>query len=147
MERHFILPATLAAALHAGLLFGYRPTPTTTTVPPKEPPTDAIRIVMPIEVEATIIEVPPDTPRPKGPLTPQPADPEIFQTLRVDTISIPVSNPPRISIDRSGPLVPIGAPDGADAIGPHIFTPTHLDNQPRIRSQVAPQFPFDAKKR
>jgi periplasmic protein TonB len=146
MDRHFILPATLAAALHAGVLFGYRPAHIKGPGPVREPAAPVIPLVIYEEIESRIFETTPDTPRPKG-STLQPADPEIVGPIDRDAIPVPIVNLPKIPVDRPNSREPIGIQDGMDNIGPMIFLPASLDNEPRIRSQVAPQFPYDAKRR
>lgn len=153
MDRQFLLPATVAAALHVGLLFGYRPDHVAApTRSPLVPISDFVRDVFVIDViqpdDATEVQASrpasgeprPTTPEP--PVTPRPTD------IVIDVPVTPAINPNTIlskiplgPIGPSSDLLPVVRPgDGG------LFRSGDLDNTPRTRSQVAPVYPFEAKR-
>lgn len=155
MERHFVLPITIAAALHAGLLFGFRPSHTDTTK-------DIVRRLVTTTTKPPI-EVTLDEPKsesvPDEKLVPKGSSPVERPTLPEPT---PVEHPvgPTVNIPRavpqaftSGPkfdLSPAGRPDGwegVDRLGDGLIGAKFLDDPPRARLQGSPSYPIEAKTR
>jgi protein TonB len=153
MERHFALPITLAAALHAGLLFGYRPAHVTATE-------DATRIstvskpMPPIEVA---LNPPEPESNPNEPVaskgssdTERPTAPELPPTDASDRITVdlpPVTH--SVTTDIKMDLRPPGIPDGSDNAGDlsnALTTARQLDNPPRTRLQTPPLYPAEARR-
>ncbi len=153
MERHFILPATIAAALHAGLLFGIRshtddlpPTigkiiqrwPTEPLPPELTPPPEA-HDEEPAATKGTAGDPPPMQPE-----RPEPSRPTDF------TFDPPQSER-TVNIDvKSAIPGPRGDPFGddvGDKAGPGVLRIIDLDGAPRARLQATPNYPFEAKSR
>ena len=152
MERHFILPATIAAALHAGLLFGFRTH--TIVVPPS-----VAKIIRWQPVDQLAPELPPPREpdeeiltRPKG----LDGEPPPSLVERPDSrerdfpIEIPRHDPsPRTTATPTIPPGLIGDPKGPDLPGlggPPMARIVDLDNVPHARLQTAPVYPVDAKR-
>lgn len=156
MERHFLLPVTIAAALHAGLLLVIKrgPVPEAAPevirwvvgekppllIPPESPPEEFVALE-PKPAKGSPLDTPPQGPE----NTTVALKPRDFEILRLPTPTAPVPNRPTI------PTGPPGVLDGED--GPArpgtrgIIGAAYLDNPPRTRAQPAPQYPFDAKSR
>jgi protein TonB len=151
MERHFALPIAIAAALHAGLLYGIRPphvvslpshdevkTIITEWVFPKDPPEQ------PVEESSGGGSTKSDEPEPFVPSQPEPLVPNPGQ---IETRLPPPSPDGGPSIDRI-PIRDFGLPGPGDGIGHGpLFKRSDLDNEPRARAQVPPQFPVEARRR
>ena len=154
MDRHFLVPATIAAALHAGLLFGIRPSKTAAVASePKPPVIDFVKKV----VEFIVDSVPPEGADRSAP--PRPADaappvlPELPAAQPVDAFPMP---PPAVPGPASlvpvttippGPFGPASDLPTGPGVGPGgVWKGTDLDRTPRTRSQTPPAYPFEAKK-
>lgn len=156
MERHFLLPVTIAAALHGGLLLVIRRGPVPEPVP---------SVIQWVVGEKPALLMPPESlpeelvtfdsrPAKGSPLEAPPVgvdnstvtvDVRDFVIERSPTPTVPGPNRPTI------PTGPIGVPEGTDDGIRHgkgsIIGAAYLDNPPRTRAQPAPQYPFDAKSR
>ncbi|MCX6953580.1 MAG: TonB family protein [Verrucomicrobia bacterium] len=144
-----MIPATIAAALHAGLLFGIGRTP---------PVPKALDKPITIITEFLLT---PETPPPDlsnavaGPSggTPRPSlgEPPPVDTLAPITVAYTPSAPslPDIKSDLI-PSGPVGIPGPAvekPGVGPGgIVGLGDLDNTPRTRMTVTPNYPFEAKR-
>jgi protein TonB len=149
MERHFILPATIAAALHAGLLFGSHRTPAEVirNHPGPTPPT-----LCGLTVDDFF--PPPDETDQKDSSSASSASSERSVTLvehlvaptsdafvfeKVRTESGPSIDPGRISVG------PPGLGDNIGPVGPRVVSLTELDGVPRARVQPSPAYPPEAR--
>lgn len=151
MERHFALPITIAALLHAGLLFGNRASP----APGESPPAQPHKAWPPVPIE--VIEMPrpertdADSAPPKGsteverPVLPERPAPLHADDFRID---VPRELPPAkfkvTVIDPRMPGSPVGPDDGRGLAGGPLSA-TLLDAPPRARLQAPPQYPFEAR--
>jgi protein TonB len=150
MKRRFVIPAAVAMALHAFLLFGFRTQPG--TFPPKTPaspcifpPIEAVKVEWPDPVDDR------DTPAPRG--SPAEAPPSLDELFPKDTAAdftmTPTLPVPRLA--HTTMVIPgtPGDPQGSDAMpGPaHTgpFTAGQLDAPPRTRAQLAPVYPYEAQ--
>jgi protein TonB len=143
LNRHHLIPALIAAALHAALLFGirYHPTAAVVVPPGKGPPHSTI---VPVDF----------APPPDG----AESDPTVARGERVPSLpelpSPPVLGGPTIAIPAvyrpaapSGPLhvIPVGwSPIGDEATarpGDKLVVWRDLDRVPRARGQPAPVYP------
>jgi len=147
MESRFILPVTIATALHAFVLLGVKwPHFPSVVSTPTVQKTD----VQPVYVD---LETPdkPETPQDdssmaqKGspePLVPQldeaPPRPSIFEQPAEARRPQPVDVVSAITSDRVGVLEGVDGGRIGDVV---VFRPDALDNSPRTRSQVAPTYP------
>jgi periplasmic protein TonB len=150
MDRHFVLPATIAAALHAGLFFGF-PGRTVPSAPPAaransepRPPVIVIQDNASRDVEN---QLPNDggggTPRPDLIDPPKPSTKDDFPvTVNVDPTAVRPPGP-TLQIGDAGPLGPGTIP------GPYVPTTivsdTMLDAPPHARFQMAPPYPPSAR--
>jgi protein TonB len=145
MERHFTLPISIAAALHAGVFFGFHRVPAANVtngekniiwqpeiLPTPEPPEEMT------DVDRVEEKTPSTTPLPRSAenyTAPQPTD-------------IVITRPPLPEITTSG-IKDISQPVGID-IGSRdtrgIIDSLHLDNPPHARAQTPAQYPFEARR-
>jgi periplasmic protein TonB len=150
MDRHFALPATIAAALHAGLFFGFssRPAPITTPVIHFE---DEVKCALQITQDPPRVSAEEQSTPTAGGSTalpdlvqiPKPTDDSRFPvTLQVDPSSVRPSGPV-MRIDGIGPPGPgtIAGP----YVAPGIPSAVALDSPPHARLQMAPQYPAPAR--
>lgn len=153
MERHFILPVTIGAVIHAVLLFGFRSTRVTLPLSPKSAVialTDAFLVKDP--------EPPPERstdasePPPKGsPEAPRPTLEELPAVDAKDGLTIvvpptPAVYAPGIMRIESGPIgVFDGVPGGVGSLDVMVGV-TGLDKPPHARFQSAPPYPFEARR-
>jgi len=152
MERHFVLPVTIAAAFHAAVLFGFR-TPPVAAAPEPVRAVKASPSAPPVEVTLTA----PDTEvKPEGAVAPtgssdkeRPTLPELPSTETSDRVAInmpPVTH--TVTTEGKIDLKPFGVP-GGDKIGIGLakdFGIRDLDNPPRARLQSPPAYPLEAKR-
>ena len=152
MKRRFLVPVAVALVLHAILLFGFR-RGDPVVIPAKTPdfvcgltPVDMIKVEPPPDPAdtdpSTASKGKPDETRPELPELPVR---EPFAAITIP-VSIPNPRPPDSRLTMS--TEPWGDPKAEDRFGPHrtgTFTPDHLDNPPRTRSQPAPVYPYEAK--
>ncbi len=152
MERHFIIPASIAAALHAGLLFGIRPDHAAVT--PLKNAIKAIPLCDPFFVDPPAPEVTAEAAAPLGapgnarpifdepPVTAKPAN------FVIEVPIVPASDLTRIV--TTIPLGPVGLPEGklpGPGIGAgNVIRIGDLDSTPRTRVQSPPVYPYEAKK-
>lgn len=156
MERKFALPLALAAAIHVGLLFGIPNSTTATTTragdkPPVAPPapdSDPMEVILAPPGDealpsAAANDHPPPPVTPERPPTPS-ADPFVIVVPER-----PVRNPDRVATDLTnvnfGPESRDGQKVDGGRVG-NILTPDLLDNPPRTRLQVPPQYPPDKRR-
>lgn len=152
MKKRFMIPAAVAMALHAILLFGFRTArpglirQSPLDPPATPPPFDAVQIELPSDRDN------PAAPAPQGEINA--ARPDLPPLPVRDPIAeIPMPSPlpsprpihttNRLSIDPIGD--PAGAIDGIGPGGPGPISSTWLDNPPRTRSQLAPVYPYEAQ--
>lgn len=150
MERHFILPVTVAVALHAGLLLGFR----------RGPVPGVINTVIQMVKTDPMFIPPPEDPPPvydaaesarKGPQDPPPTgidesipshDPIAIEIAR-QPVAIP--GPDRPSIPLELPGMPGGTGYGNRPGTGDILNLSQLDGVPRTRAQIAPIYPARAR--
>ena len=151
MKRRFVIPAAVALGAHALFLFGFRsatPSPSVnageralTSPPPRAPD--------PVPVLA--IDRPADAPG-AGAGTPVPAQPDVLRpppagapTMPWEPVSArPVTITPA-TVVPSDWTPALGGGEGAGG-GGGLFSPVDLDEPPRLRSRVAPVYPYDQRK-
>ncbi len=143
MDRSLIIPLSIAAALHAGVLFGFK------------------RGVVPAvaHVKSTWIEIhapPPVEDPPEEEKTSEQKDPTLSAALvprSVEPVTPPdptrMEIPPVPAVDADPRLKDLKnvdfRPINVSRSDGNVFDPTMLDNTPRARVQIAPPYPFDAK--
>lgn len=153
MDRHFLIPVSIAAALHAGLLLGPG-APAKPAATPEKPREyfDAFAFLTPLDL------TPPD-PAPDEPASAAaassaaPSLPELttHPALEAFTIKVPESVPVAHTLPTSKlPLGPIG-PESTGDHGLHshrnpVLNLGDLENTPRTRTQSSPIYPFEAKR-
>jgi protein TonB len=150
MERHFILPATIAAALHAGLLFGIRSghDHDSTVAGPVQKIIDTVQ-------RFELIPTPPEPPEETvSGATAGGSSGEASVTLDEYVIAPPKDafvftkpqtepgnnlNPEKISFG------PPGLGDTIGNVGPRVVSSIELDGAPRARVQASPAYPPEAR--
>ena len=151
MERHFVLPVTIAAAFHAAVLFGLHPAHVSVVKDPVRTPTVSPS-TPPVEVELTspVTESKPeDAVAPKGSSEKErPTAPELPPSDSSNRVKIDMP-PATHAVTTVGKfdLTPFGVPDGRE-IGSGVkndFGIRDLDSAPRTRMQGPPQYPYAAK--
>jgi protein TonB len=152
MDRHFLLPATIAAAIHAGLLFGIRPEKAAAVI--NALPTKLIALTS----DKPPFEEPPPEVEDKGekaansapsapPSLPEipPANPTSTFEIKVPVVPVSVNTTPTLTI----PVGPFGPPSdlpaGPNIVGGNVLNPADLDGSPRTRVQSSPPYPYSAK--
>jgi len=152
MNERFLIPTAVAAALHALLFFGYQPVHMPGALndglrssPVKKLPNVEIELVLPRDPDD------PDTAaQPKG--EPAEARPELPEPPPRDAVTeVPLpKNPPSIAPTQFSPAIPTGSfgdPNGLIGIAQNVPVRSDwLDNPPRTRTQVAPLYPYEARK-
>lgn len=152
MNSRFVLPATVAGAMHLAAFFAY--TPTATVRPPVAPD-------KPVKIDDRgLISLAPEPPSPSDE-TDNPAELPQGDTLlrplvgeEPPTMDHPpvdlVAEPLAPSVPSSGVVsdripgpygVPNGIPGGLPNPGSKIIDASKLDHQPQARSQIAPVYP------
>jgi len=151
MERHFIIPITIAAALHAGLLFGFHgnaadPVPgRVKTRPPHGPD------LPPIELPPPELQLETDrSTRAESSASETPISLEDGPVPRREN-DFPISLPrPDPATRITTTLIPVGPPgistDIGEGGGPRILSPKDLDGAPRARVQARPNYPIEARR-
>jgi protein TonB len=155
MDRHFLIPATIAAALHAGLLFGIRPSKPDLSSAAAEKPViiELIKNLVEFTLEPTPAE---DTEKSSAQRPPEAAPPVLPEPPPINPaggfeLKVPETPPNICTVPvTTVPLGPFGPPTDLP-IGPGIATTgilngIDLDRTPRTRSQTPPAYPFEAKK-
>lgn len=152
MKRRFAFPIAVAVAFHAIVLFGFRPGRIETL---REERTHAM-VLKPVPTDIAQLEPKePETepaPMPKGSPESPPVSPD-------DLVRPPRPDEPTISVEPTRPVaetknltkIPttFGVPEGIGTFGTNsnsIFKSSDLDGTPRTRAQMAPAYPFEAKK-
>ncbi len=152
MERQFTLPIAIAAAIHAGLLFGYRPSSVASHVDALrksvtkhfEPP-PVVQLETrddPATTDSTPAKSSSEVERPSLPELPPPENPS------GPVMEMPRSNPTNALSPAKFDLRPPGLLNGSKlgaGIGAGLAGVRDLDNPPRARLQTAPQYPFEAR--
>ncbi|HYP16151.1 MAG TPA: TonB family protein [Opitutus sp.] len=149
MNTRFLLPATVATALHALVFFsGERPprSPVSKPVEMAEPPS---RMTMALDEPEEVPELHPDaTPQPKG--NPDALRPPSDEPPVVDSIYMQDSadrRPPAVHVVHKLAPGPFGVLEGIEGLWTDkpAFDVRQLDNVPRTRAQVAPAYPAEAR--
>jgi protein TonB len=147
MNRDLALSALAAAALHGGLFFGYAPAHK--PAPPREP-VEAIPVVpMPIykpdDPEPEVVRRDADEkPKPEAP-KPVPTLADHVTIANRDDITVPYKPTPEVKVPGVD-TIPTVYGSGGEGLKPHILSVIDLDRTPRTRSQIAPVYPFEAKR-
>ena len=150
MERHFVLPATIAAALHAGLLFGIRP-----GHDHDSSGAGPVQKIIDVVQRFDLIPTPPEPPEEtvsgataggsssktsvtldEHVLAP-PTDAFVF--TKVQTEPGNNINPEKISFR------PPGLGESVDPVGAPVVSSIDLDGAPRARVQGSPAYPPEAR--
>jgi protein TonB len=148
MDRSLILPLSLAAALHAGVLFGFNRGPVPTPlVAPAKPMLPGCTFDL---VEPPDPIVAPDCGGDIKPMTALPTRRGIDYSIPDPRSDWPVGTklpPLNIGGTAIGPVsivLPTGIGEGEGGL---IIDPAKLDKSPRTRLQIPPAYPFEAKAR
>lgn len=151
MHQRFIFPATVAAGVHAAILFGFGsgapPAPSMDAAAGKTPPT-----YVPFHV-ADDPPPPDDTKdeRPRGNASSRPMGEEAWTQPKAGDIAItiprtPVRSDPAVARIEPGLIgVPGGALEGGEWNSGPIVKSGELDRLPRTRVQVRPVYPASAR--
>ncbi len=152
MDRHFLVPATIAAALHAGLLFGIGSSKDGIKVTPTKVCGDLITCVFPVDL------MPPPEVENERVLAAReggPSHPSLDEPPPIDSpthFKIPVErnviNVGELHVDKI-PIavgVPGGTGDRPDFGGGKILSHGDLENTPRARVTASPTYPFEARR-
>jgi periplasmic protein TonB len=153
-HRKFALPVAIVLTAHALVLFGIPSTPTHT---------DGKRLTTTTTGKAYEIPVKPYEPPPlldpeanKEPVhsdnagQPPPTQIDYPQIAHPGDFIVPVEPPrlqPKGSVDRIGDGLGFN-PKGMDGVGPaspKLYSPDELDQPPRARLQISPDYPYSAK--
>lgn len=155
MDRHFLIPATIAAAIHGGLLFGIRPAKSelTSTTGKKPPIITVIELIRdftlepppPEEIEKVATQGSPDNARPTLDELP-PVNPTALFAIEVPKTPTSMPDIPISTIPRGPVGIPSGVAEGTGFEKGTGLRITDLDRTPRTRSQTPPAYPFEAKK-
>jgi protein TonB len=155
MDRNFVISATIAAALHVGLLFGYRPSSAVLAnevgcakpivfvcdlfSPPELPPPDENK------TENAVPEPAGGAPRPSLD-EPPPIDSPTPYEIPAKLASVNVSD---LIVEKipNGPNGPGAGTDGLNFNHNSVYRPGDLSNSPRARVTVSPTYPQEAKSR
>lgn len=154
MERHFVLPITIAAALHAGLLFGFRSSHTDIvkdtvrrlTTTDAKPPIEVMLDEPKSEATAEDKLAPKGSSEKERPTIPELPPTNETKGILVDVPPVTRHFPTEGKID----LKPFGVPTGSEDVVDFkagLFNARHLDNPPRARLQGSPSYPIEAKTR
>ncbi len=143
-----VLPATIAAVLHAGLLYNY----TDAIAPFRVRPPVLVDELKKPEIPVDVIEIPLATPQEEAPVVtplaggePRPELPDIINNTGPKEFTVPIENPPISKID-TGKIGPTGI---SGEFGPGQWTQGHpkvvsfanLDKTPRAKVQIPPDYP------
>lgn len=150
--QRFVLPATLAAAFHAALLYGSRDG--IVICPITFPPVFKCHLEKPVEIiEQPVVEdevIPEVVPMPKG--APRPENEEMYREVREATFIVnPIQSHSRHVVDP-GKIEPLGVPEGVGTdvmkgdFRQRIVSSTVLDKEPRAKVQMPPDYPPTMKK-
>lgn len=149
MNKRYVLPICFAAAAHGALLFGFTKSPRPIKAK-EDTETRRVPFVLTTE-EPPIVEIERSETAPKGqPDAPQPLrgpEPLPIEITHQQTMALPPIA--RVSSEdmQQWMNVPIGVSDGRiSETWKDVVTRDFLDNSPRTRFQVAPIYPFEAKK-
>lgn len=148
MDRNFVIPVLVAAAIHGGLFLAPRGEVPARVAKPE--PTKDYFLLTPPPLKEEVIDVIPDDTAPRG-------DPEAYRPSTPDTpvlagltdITVPITPPMPTSgpIPNSIPLLPPGRADGtAEYRQIPIFTSSSLDSTPRTRVQPPMPYPHEARR-
>jgi len=148
MDRNLIVAASVAAALHGGVLFGFNRGPVPKPVAPTKENVPAMQITIPPEPpeETEIVVV--DAAQPKGSPEPAPARSIDTPSVTPGPFTTQISPElPSVEIAKVGVInnLPPGRIDGTGEFANAIALLGDLDNPPRTRTQIAPQYPYEAK--
>jgi protein TonB len=146
MDRHYILPIAIAAAVHGGLLFGYRPAHAI-VAPVVKDVVQIIPFAIPPEPEVPVVTETENSQPAKG----APAAPTSLLDLSNPAPDAIVINVPKVPVNTTAaeyqiPVEPHGIPSGAIGGMGDIVSSLFLDSTPHTRVQGAPVYPFEAKR-
>ncbi len=152
--QRFVLPATIAAALHVALLW-FRPREEYNTViavplvpltedPLPKPPED-----LPPPSEERSADVAPVQSLAGGPAAPDLPDPEV--TSKLDVLTVPMEKQAGTPVPGLTEIPGISGPGAGNLAGPNmsgspVFPPSQLDGTPAAKVQLAPEYPFALKR-
>jgi len=155
MNSRFVLPASVAAAMHLAAFFAYTPTPSARPmVPPEKPsPVDERDLVAltpespePAEADDNPTRLPQGDTQLRPPVGDEPP-PMDHPPVEIITETFPPAIPSSGVITSHVPGiygVPDGIPGGDPHPGPTIIDASKLDHQPQARSRIAPVYPHAA---
>lgn len=150
MKRRFVIPAAVAMALHALLLFGFRTHPG--SIPPGTPA--APIIAPPIEaVKVEWTDPPDDESAPMSLGASDKTRPNLDELFPRETATDFTMTPtlPNLGPTITTTVIPgnFGDPNGVDGSLGHPgngpINPGLLDSPPRTRAQLAPVYPYEAR--
>ena len=150
MNARFLVPASVALAIHGGLFFGFPNNHRAAKSPAKEPVIPGPTFVIPPEVDVILLAAA-EPPSRRGEEELRPPSPEPVVVAKPDVDQPVMPRPPIVPgpVGDSIRIVDIGVPHGAidstiRTVG--IFNPAALDNPPRTRFQAAPFYPPEKRK-
>lgn len=143
MNSNYILPVSIAAAVHGALLFGFSKSPRMPVVESRLPPVCVFEFDLKDPEAVEFVESGGEEAAPKEALVaPPPMQPEHFAPRVEGEFEI---MKPRIEPWVPGDVVnviPVGFREGSGpGSGNDPILPVHLDNSPRTRFQPAPHYP------
>jgi periplasmic protein TonB len=150
MDRHFVLPATIAAAVHAGLFFGFPSRSGQSSAPPTRPTAEVCPPTITIQDNPSPDDVNQLASNPEGG-TPMPDLIDPLKPTTKDDFPVIVNVDPS-AVKPLGPITQINESDrpGRGKIpGPyvqtHIVSDSMLDTPPYARFQMSPSYPPAAR--
>jgi periplasmic protein TonB len=153
-KRSFTVPVAIALALHAGVLFGFKPGKpdqnSNVTPDPMLPDKTAIVVELlpeekpePIDMESAASASSRENTAMPPPMQPDPFVPEPTDAIFIERSVIPINVPTDPHAIKPGAIGPRGP--GSNVGSPNIFSGAELDHIPRAKYQPSPEFPAACK--
>ncbi|PTY06965.1 hypothetical protein DB347_10220 [Opitutaceae bacterium EW11] len=147
LKKRFALPVVVAVSVHAALLFGFTNRKPVTDPPPTKTDWILVKNFPPISEDEL-------KPPPEGEPGALPKLKSATGLPSIPDLPMPTDAPPPFSMEPTrinpGPVdpgvksIPLGDPSGWNRTGTgsgHIISSEYLDNVPRVRLQVSPEYP------
>jgi len=146
MNTRYLLPASLAATVHAFVLFGLPGKPPASPAPATEP---VIVAPLPPDAIEVPLEPPPDGPRDgRTPETGGPGVPSLPDIPPLHWSGDAILTPPSPHREATGPVtaIPVNWTLPGPSRDPHnVVDVGFLDHEPRARVRPAPDYPYEAR--
>lgn len=150
MNRKYAIPAACALALHAALFLGSRDPATPARAKSGDEAIELVpRMTMPELPEEPPEDAPAASGRPDADTMPDLPEPSTRAKASDIVIEVPDNRVRPVLDGRTISPGPVGLPDGIAGGVPRLDGPidvSNLDGGPRIRTQVAPIYPADARR-